>query len=341
MRVMKHVAVAAAAYVGLSSISDHADVRAKKLSGERVNGGISRMVLNAHDKTELNLRLYQYQSCPFSCKVRAFLDYYGFSYEVVEVNPITKSQLGFSKDYRKVPIITSGELVLKDSSLIISKLATFLRRSDLSLHDVENLYPVLEFERNKKMVVDCPLKYYVMNRSVSEQRTEEVREERVWRQWVDNHFIHLISPNVYRTPKEALETFKWFSEFGKWEENFTAWNVTLAKYLGAFIMYIVAKRLKAKHKITDERKALFDAFTEWMDAIGPERRFLGGEEPNLADLAMYGAMVAFSGCSAFKEVAASAPIMRWYTAMHLAVGAHQGRYVIEDKSKLAVDTPPQ
>lgn len=54
------------------------------------------------DKTGLNLRLYQYQTCPYCCKVRAFLDYYGFSYEVVEVNPVTKSQIKFSKDYKKV-----------------------------------------------------------------------------------------------------------------------------------------------------------------------------------------------------------------------------------------------
>lgn len=37
-------------------------------------------------------------------KVRAFLDYYGFSYEVVEVNPVTRSQINFSKDYKKVVI---------------------------------------------------------------------------------------------------------------------------------------------------------------------------------------------------------------------------------------------
>ncbi|VDM61318.1 unnamed protein product [Angiostrongylus costaricensis] len=138
--------------------------------------------------------------------------------------------------------------------------------------------------RDGKVVSDCPLKYFVMDRSQSEQKLDEVREERVWRQWVDDRFIHLISPNVYRTPKEALETFNWFSEFGDWKENFTPWNQILAKYVGAFMMYFIAKRLKAKHKITDERQALVEAFAEWMEAIGPDRKFLGGNEPNLADL---------------------------------------------------------
>ena len=47
--------------------------------------------------------LYQYQTCPFSCKVRAFLDYYGIPYEKVEVNPLFRKEIKFSY-YRKVPI---------------------------------------------------------------------------------------------------------------------------------------------------------------------------------------------------------------------------------------------
>jgi len=36
------------------------------------------------------LKVYGYNGCPFCGKVRAFLNYYGFEYEDVEVNPITK-----------------------------------------------------------------------------------------------------------------------------------------------------------------------------------------------------------------------------------------------------------
>ena len=38
---------------------------------------------------------------------------------------------------------------------------------------------------------------------------ENVKEEREWRMWVDRVFVHVISPNVYRTYDEALETFHW------------------------------------------------------------------------------------------------------------------------------------
>ena len=57
---------------------------------------------------DLDLTLYQYQNCPFCCKVRAFLDFYGIPYKVIEVNPVMRQQLKFS-EYKKVPI-----LIVKD-----------------------------------------------------------------------------------------------------------------------------------------------------------------------------------------------------------------------------------
>ncbi|VDN42532.1 unnamed protein product, partial [Gongylonema pulchrum] len=46
---------------------------------------IARRVVSEYDHSDLKLRLYQYAACPFCCKVRAFLNYYGFSYDVVEL----------------------------------------------------------------------------------------------------------------------------------------------------------------------------------------------------------------------------------------------------------------
>lgn len=56
------------------------------------------------DSTGLKLTLYQYQNCPFCCKVRAYLDHHGFSYNVIEVNSVRRSQIKWSQ-YKKVPIL--------------------------------------------------------------------------------------------------------------------------------------------------------------------------------------------------------------------------------------------
>lgn len=54
------------------------------------------------------LTLYQYRTCPFCCKARAYLDYTGISYDVVEVNPVSKKEMKFS-EYRNVPFVVSSD----------------------------------------------------------------------------------------------------------------------------------------------------------------------------------------------------------------------------------------
>lgn len=60
----------------------------------------------------LALTLYQYKTCPFCSKVRAFLDYHGLPYEVVEVNPVMRQEIKWST-YRKVPILMVGDDVVR------------------------------------------------------------------------------------------------------------------------------------------------------------------------------------------------------------------------------------
>uniref|UniRef100_A0A915BZD4 Prostaglandin E synthase 2 n=2 Tax=Parascaris univalens TaxID=6257 RepID=A0A915BZD4_PARUN len=297
---------------------------------------ISRKVVSDSDKTSLNLRLYQYQTCPFCCKVRAFLDYYGFNYEVVEVNPVTKAQLHFSSRYKKVPIlVTRGERLLTESSLIVSILSTFLHRSNRSLDDVIDCYPGITINdpKTQKDMLHYPNKYFVMleDVSLSDEQIQNAREEREWREWVDEHFVHLISPNVYRNWAESLATFRWFSEVGEWHNTFPLWERYLAVYAGAAVMLFVSKKLKKKHGIVDERAAIVDACNQWVAALG-DRSFLGGDKPNLADLALFGAMNSFYGCAAFAEMLERTKIGAWFERMRSEVESRAGSALIRQRS---------
>ena len=53
----------------------------------------SRRVINSDVDTGVKLTLFQFQTCPFCCKVRAVLDYYGFNYDVIEVNSVMRQQV--------------------------------------------------------------------------------------------------------------------------------------------------------------------------------------------------------------------------------------------------------
>jgi len=299
---------------------------------------ISRKIISDVDKTGLNLRLYQYQTCPYCCKLRAFLDYYGFSYDVVEVNPVTKDQIKFAKGYKKVPILksASSDKPLVESSLIISVLKTYLSRKS-NLADTLALYPehVTTDPETKKQVVLHPNKYIIMSESsnISAAEMQNIREEREIREWVDDWFIHLISPNVYRTWSEALETFRYFDKVGEWERNFNSVGRCLAIYGGTAVMFLIAKRLKKRHKIDDERKAMADAFKHFLSTKGPHRKFLGGDEPNLGDLALYGAINSFVGCATFEEMRQETDIGNWFDLVKEAVDSKRGRKLLEQKCK--------
>ncbi len=51
----------------------------------------------------------------------------------------------------------------------------------------------------------------------------------------------------------------------------------------------------------DVRESLYDDARHFCKAIRRRKKpFLGGERPNLADLAAFGALSSFEGCRAFK-----------------------------------------
>lgn len=56
--------------------------------------------------------------------------------------------------------------------------------------------------------------------------------------------------------------------------NFSFMERLVAKYSGAAAMYFVSKKLKKRHNITDERKALYDAAETWVGVL-KNRPFCG------------------------------------------------------------------
>ena len=64
--------------------------------------------------------LYQYAICPFCNKVKAVLDFLDLPYEVVEVSPMSKSQLKSWTEYRKVPVARVGGDEVQDSAVILT-----------------------------------------------------------------------------------------------------------------------------------------------------------------------------------------------------------------------------
>uniref|UniRef100_G3MNU3 Prostaglandin E synthase 2 n=1 Tax=Amblyomma maculatum TaxID=34609 RepID=G3MNU3_AMBMU len=292
---------------------------------------ISRVVSGPTTKTGLKITVYQYQTCPFCCKVRAFLDFYGIPYNVVEVDPVLRQQLKFS-EYKKVPILLVEEggkcWQINDSTVIISMLQSYLRDMKGGFRKYLCLYePVKIKDASGKESLEVFNKYFLMMDSAPAegQALVELKEEQTWRMWADDVLVHVLSPNVYRTWQEALQAFNYFSEVGEWERNFPTWERLLVVYVGAAAMYFVAKRLKKRHNLKEDvRESFRDACRQWIAAVGTQRKFHGGSHPNLADLAVYGVLSSVEGCTAFEDMLTDTKIGDWYYRMKEATSSHAG-----------------
>jgi len=297
----------------------------------------ARSIVNPDDKTGLKITLFQYQTCPFCCKARVFLDYFGFSYDVIEVNSVLRQQVKWSK-YKKVPILVAsyGDKVVQvnDSSVIVSALYSLLADSQqTSLDQVMNYYPTLRYNGpDGKEVAEIQNKYFLMFNETKVMRTkEDIVEERKWRKWVDDTLVHMLSPNVYRTPTEALDAFKWFNQVGNWERHFSWWERNLVIYFGALVMYILGNFvLKKRHNLKDDvRESLYDECNRWTKAVDKKGgEFMGGSKPNLSDLAVFGVLNAIEGCEAFQDARVRTKIGVWFDRMKAVVSTSGGKDLV-------------
>ncbi|KAL9275909.1 Prostaglandin E synthase 2-like protein [Drosera capensis] len=229
-----------------------------------------------------NVVLYQYEACPFCNKVKAFLDYYSIPYKVVEVNPISKKEIKWSDD-KKVPILSvDGEKLVNSSDII----ATLFERIDA--------------EKATGSSVDDD-------------------EEKEWLGWVDNHLVHVLSPNIYRSTGEALESFDYITTHGKC--SFCWFRLFFAFFHGESRGEVCwsYSYVKQRHNITDERKALYDSAETWVYAL-KGRDFLGGTKPNLADLAVFGVLRPIRHLRSGKDMVDNTRIDQWYARMEEVVG---------------------
>lgn len=109
-------------------------------------------------------------------QVRTFLDYYGISYDVVEVDPVLRGQIKWSP-YKKVPILLAkvdgGYQPLNDSSMIVSVLASYLNDKSYKLNELATFYPRIAMnDEHGKFKEEIVNKYFLMYQgSVPKDRT--------------------------------------------------------------------------------------------------------------------------------------------------------------------------
>jgi microsomal prostaglandin-E synthase 2 len=221
------------------------------------------------------VRLYQYEVCPYCCKVKSVLDYKKVPYEKIEVNPMTHDELSWNKkayDHDKVPVLIDEDETVLESNDIIRYL-------------------------DEKF----PWKPIFAKTKAGAARQES------WIRFADDELVQILPANIYRTIPEALDSFKYITKVGK----FPAWKRYYLMLGGAVAMNIVAKKGMKKRGISDPRKALAGTLDKLASGLG-KGGFLGGGEPDVADLVCHGVLRSVREMKVWKDVSKNKKIAEWY-----------------------------
>lgn len=217
-------------------------------------------------------KMYQYAVCPFCWKVKALLSYKQIPHEVVEVHPLNKKEIKFSKKYKKVPIwVDVDGTQVNDSTPI-------MRHLDAQFGD-----PVFETTPKAK------------------------EQEDQWLDWADKTLVRALPPLIYRNLPDAVKAFDYITKEGKfsWIQQRTI------KYSGALVMTMVAKRSAKSQGIKNPQDHLDRCLEDWAQALG-NKEYLGGDQPNGADLAIYGILKSIEEMPAFRFVENNPKVFDWY-----------------------------
>ncbi len=218
-------------------------------------------------------QLYQYKVCPFCCKVRAILSYKQIPYQAIEVHPLNKKEIAFSKDYRKVPIFidVSGKQV-NDSTLIMKYL--------------DEQYP---------------------ERPVFEKGELEKNTENKWLKWADATLVRALPPLIYKNLSDSIKAFDYVTRVEKFN-RLQQWAI---KYSGALVMTLVAKKSAKSQGIQNPEEHFKNCLKDWEQAL-EDFKFLGREKPNGADLATFGILKSIENLPAFRFVRENTKVNSWY-----------------------------
>lgn len=271
------------------------------------------------------ITLYQYQNCPFCSKVRSFLNAYDVPFEIVEVHPFSRKEISFS-EYKKVPLVTIEQdgvvHQINDSSVIISAMASYMIDDTRPLADiVKNFAEVTETKLDGKEVKVIPNKNYLFidEHLLTPVKERALKKETKWREWTDSYFIHLISPNLYRSLGESYNACSYHISLGQLNGT---WAGVVGKYFGPFGMWMIGKAVKKKYNVSsDVRQDLYAACQRITMGLGT-KKFLGGDEPNLADISLYGIMSIMENQQVFADLEKNTKVMKWYKRTKRMVEKH-------------------
>mmetsp|Transcript_14576 Transcript_14576/g.21510 ORF Transcript_14576/g.21510 Transcript_14576/m.21510 type:complete len:316 (+) Transcript_14576:128-1075(+) len=272
-------------------------LRTRSFSSSSTSTSIDSETTGGSTSVPLSVTLYQYAICPFCNRAKVFLSYASQSYDIVEVNPLTKAELKpWSGDYKKVPIAKINSAQINGSKEIIHALAN--EPSIRSAIDTRHT--------NSQMTT---MDDFIHGTSAKQ-----------WTEFADDDLAGLLYPNICRTLVDSYAAFGYVKDV----PTFSTLQKLSIQGIGSVAMYIAASKIKSKRGITDEREALHTALSrfETEGLLGTNNAFSSGlDTPNMGDLAVFGVLKSVEGLPAHDDAIENrgGAIRDWYHRMQTEV----------------------
>ncbi|CBZ56153.1 putative glutaredoxin domain containing protein [Neospora caninum Liverpool] len=226
--------------------------------------------------------LFQFTVCPYCTATRTVFDFFSLPYEAVEVHPFSKKELldaRLDQNYKKVPIALLDGQQVNDSREIIRRV--------------------------------CELCKYTPRAAEGETAVSGKLSDREQRDidWAYTHLTPIFPACLYST---LLSSWKAFSSISALS-NFSPLERLSVRIGGPLVMFAVTRMKKKKLGITDPAQALESACSEWMQRVqnagGQSGPFHGGQEPDMADVVVYGLCQALRSAEALQAVRQKNPAL--------------------------------
>jgi len=265
VRVLPILGVGAAYYMYKKRLESNQLVSPAEFH-QRQSEAIQNALTDASTVRKQSLVLYQYQTCPFCNKVKAFLNSQNLGYSVVEVDPLFKTEIKAS-GFQKVPQLRFGESgpTLVDSAQITDYLAPlFLEQSAIEDNDVPK-----------------------------------------WRAWGNDVLARYLVINTNRSWKESFEGYDYVQNIHDISFA-RKWTIKMVGGFTMHLVseFITKKRLEpyGYKKGQDEREALYTELSHWGTNLSEGDFLHGGTKPDLADIEIYGILQSVRSFPVYQEV---------------------------------------
>lgn len=193
-----------------------------------------------------------------------------------------------------------------------------INKKEIAFSEGYKKVPIYQDEEGKVTVDSSLIMRLIDSQHGSSVFTNDELSESKWLKWADGKLVRALPPLIYNNFSQSLRSFEYINSVTK----FSWLQRIFVKYAGSIIMTLVARKSAKSQGITDPIRHLQALLTEFAKSL-EGTSYLGGEDPNGADIAIFGILKSIETLPAFKDIQAQDVVAQWYWNVQSAIDAGQ------------------